>query len=164
MSDSNTAAEPGYLSEAELRRGIELMFYAYRDFTADPDAILREYQFGRAHHRAVHFIGRNPGIAVAELLTILRITKQSLARVLGELVRKGFVAQEKGTTDRRRRHLHLTPKGSELEHRLSRAQQARVARAFREAGPDAVAAWRRVQLGMIDPNARDAILRALDKD
>jgi len=164
MTETNTAVEPGYLSEAELRRGIELMFYAYRDFTADPDAILREYQFGRAHHRAVHFIGRNPGIAVAELLTILRITKQSLARVLGELVRKDFVAQEKGTTDRRRRHLHLTAKGSELEHRLSQAQQARVARAFREAGPEAVAGWRRVQLGMIDPNARDGILRALNKD
>jgi DNA-binding MarR family transcriptional regulator len=164
MTQPDPAVEPDHLSEAALRRGIELMFYAYRDFTADPDAILKEYQFGRAHHRAVHFIGRNPGIAVAELLGILRITKQSLARVLGELIRTGFVAQEKGTADRRRRHLHLTAKGTELEHRLSRAQQARVARAFREAGPEAVAGWRRVQLALIDPKAREAILRALDKD
>ena len=163
MSEAKTVVAPAP-SEAELRQGIELMFFAYREFTADPDAILKEYEFGRAHHRAVHFIARHPGMSVAELLGILRITKQSLARVLGELVREGFVMQEQGTADRRRRHLHLTPKGMELWRRLFGAQCARVARAFREAGPDAVAGWRLVQMAMIDPAARDPIAALIEKD
>jgi len=155
------ASDPG---EADLRQGIELMFFAYREFTADPDAILREYEFGRAHHRVVHFIARHPGMSVAELLGILRITKQSLARVLGELVRQDFVMQEKGATDRRRRHLHLTPKGVELWRRLFGVQAARVARAFREAGPDAVAGWRKVQMALIEPAARAPIATLIEED
>ena len=79
MPDVKTGASPLFLREEELRQGIELLFYAYRDFTSDPDEILRRYKFGRAHHRVVHFVGRNPGIPVADLLRILRITKQSLS-------------------------------------------------------------------------------------
>jgi DNA-binding MarR family transcriptional regulator len=151
-------------SDADLRQGIELMFFAYREFTADPDAILKEHNFGRAHHRALHFIARHPGMSVAELLGILRITKQSLARVLGELVREGFVMQEKGVADRRRRHLHLTPKGMTLWQRLFGTQCLRVKRAFQEAGPDAVAGWRKVQMTMIEPGSRDGIATLIEKD
>jgi DNA-binding MarR family transcriptional regulator len=157
-----TAIDAGI--DAELRQAIELMFFAYREFTADPDAILKAHQFGRAHHRALHFIARHPGMSVAELLGILKITKQSLARVLGELVREGFVMQEKGTTDRRRRHLHLTPKGMELWRRLFGTQCQRVLRAFQESGGDAVAGWRKVQMAMIEPTSRAEIAALIEKD
>ena len=79
-----------------MRQGIELLFFAYRDFTAEPDAILARYDFGRAHHRVIHFVGRHPQMTVGELLGILRITKQSLSRVLGQLVRQGFIIQRPG--------------------------------------------------------------------
>ena len=129
MTDIKSNDDSLFLREEELRQGIELLFYAYRDFTSDPDEILTEYRFGRAHHRAVHFIGRNPGMTVAELLAILRITKQSLSRVLSQLIDRGFVEQKKGAEDRRQRLLYLTESGVALELRLSRPQQARVARA-----------------------------------
>ncbi|MCH9053130.1 MAG: MarR family transcriptional regulator, partial [Proteobacteria bacterium] len=106
MADVTSSANPLFLREEELRRGIELLFYAYRDFTAEPDAILARYRFGRAHHRVIYFVGRNPGITVSELLGILRITKQSLSRVLRPLVHEGMIVQRKGTRDRRQRLLH----------------------------------------------------------
>ncbi len=99
MADITSSANPLFLREEELRLGIELLFYAYRDFTAEPDAILAKYRFGRAHHRVIYFVGRNPGITVSELLGILRITKQSLSRVLGHLVREAFITQRRGTRD-----------------------------------------------------------------
>ena len=108
MADITPSANPLFLREEELRRGIELLFYAYRDFTAEPDAILARYKFGRAHHRVIYFVGRNPGITVGELLAILRITKQSLSRVLGHLVRDEFIRPRHGARDRRRRLLYLT--------------------------------------------------------
>ena len=154
-------SNPLFLREEELRKGIELLFFAYRDFTSDPDDILEEYGFGRAHHRVIHFIARNPAISVSELLGILRITKQSLSRVLSQLVAQGFVRQEQGVADRRRRLLHLTEKGIELERRLSRPQRARVARAYREAGADAVEGYRKVLMGLINEGDRTAILRSI---
>jgi DNA-binding MarR family transcriptional regulator len=132
-----------------IRQGIELLFFAYRDFTAEPDAILAQYGFGRAHHRVVHFVGRHPQMTVGELLGILRITKQSLNRVLGQLVRQGFIVQHRGAQDRRQRLLELTPSGRELEHRLSELQRARVAAAFSKAGAPAVEGFRAVLLGII---------------
>jgi DNA-binding MarR family transcriptional regulator len=135
--------------EEAVRQGIELLFFAYRDFTAEPDAILEEYGFGRAHHRVVHFVGRHPQMTVGELLGILRITKQSLNRVLGQLVRRGFVVQHRGAEDRRQRLLELTDSGRELERRLSAPQRARVMAAYRRAGPDAVDGFRKVLLGII---------------
>jgi DNA-binding MarR family transcriptional regulator len=135
--------------EEAVRQGIELLFFAYRDFTAEPDAILEQYGFGRAHHRVVHFVGRNPHITVGELLGILRITKQSLNRVLGELVRQGFIVQHRGPEDRRQRLLELTESGRELETRLSAPQRARVGAAYRQAGPQAVEGFRKVLLGII---------------
>ena len=108
MSDQTTGPNPPFLHDKNLIAGIELLFYAYRDFTGDPDEALRSYGFGRAHHRVVHFVARNPGISVTELLAILKITKQSLSRVLSQLVEEDFVRQEKGAQDRRRRLLYLT--------------------------------------------------------
>ncbi len=131
MTDITSSVNPLFLREEELRRGIELLFYAYRDFTAEPDAILAECKFGRAHHRVIYFVGRNPGITVSELLGVLRITKQSLSRVLGHLVRGGFITQSRGVRDRRQRLLHLTDAGTALERRLTAAQRARMARAYR---------------------------------
>src|SRR6266576_1192371 len=109
MSDIKSLASPLFPREEELRQGIELLFFAYRDFTAEPDAILARYGFGRAHHRVVHFVGRHPKITVSELLGVLRITKQSLSRVLGQLVRQNFILQQPGSHDRRQRLLELTP-------------------------------------------------------
>lgn len=161
MADAkSSAANPLFLRDEELRQGIELLFYAYRDFTSDVDVILREYDFGRAHHRVIHFVGRNPGITVAQLLAILRITKQSLSRVLGQLVSGEFIRQEKGRADRRQRLLYLTRNGVEIERRLSQPQRERVARAYREAGAEAVAGYRQVLLGLIDEVDRDGVLRA----
>jgi DNA-binding MarR family transcriptional regulator len=157
-------ANPLFLRDEDLRQGIELLFFAYRDFTSDADAILAEHGFGRAHHRVIHFVGRHPKISVAELLAILRITKQSLGRVLGQLVEQGLVAQETGTRDRRQRLLTLTPAGIELEKRLSAPQRARVARAYREAGAEAVAGYRKVLLGLIDADDREAILKSIGGD
>ncbi len=132
-----------------MREGIELLFFAYRDFTAEPDAILEQYGFGRAHHRVVHFVGRHPQMTVGELLEILRITKQSLNRVLGQLVRQGFIIQHRGAADRRQRLLELTESGRELERCLSEPQRARVAAAYRKAGAQAVDGFRKVLLGII---------------
>lgn len=161
MTDVKTGASPLFLREEELRQGIELLFYAYRDFTSDPDEILRRYRFGRAHHRVVHFVGRNPGLTVARLLRILRITKQSLSRVLGALVEQGYIEQKQGVRDRRQRLLYLTEKGIELERQLSKPQQARVARAYREAGAEAVAGYRKVLAGLINEAERDEILDSI---
>ena len=122
MTDLKSTVNPLFLREEYLRQGIELLFFAYRDFTAEPDAILARHGFGRAHHRVIYFVGRHPGMAVTELLAILRITKQSLSRVLGALVDQGFVRQDADPTDRRRRLLHLTARGSALETELSAVQ------------------------------------------
>src|SRR5215207_3776051 len=135
--------------EEAVRQGIELLFFAYRDFTAEPDAILEQYGFGRAHHRVVHFVGRHPQMTVGELLGILRITKQSLNRVLGQLVRQGVIIQHRGAQDRRQRLLELTESGRELERRLSEPQRERVAAAYRKAGAPSVEGFRKVLLGVI---------------
>jgi DNA-binding MarR family transcriptional regulator len=139
-----------FLREEELRQGIELLFYAYRDFTAGPDEILASYGFGRAHHRVIYFVGRHPEMTVTELLGILRITKQSLSRVLSQLVQQGFIVQRAGQRDRRQRLLELTEKGVELERQLSENQRIRVANAYREAGAQAVDGFRKVMLGIIN--------------
>lgn len=157
MADIKTGANPLFLRDEELRQGMELLFYAYRDFTAEADAILGQFGFGRAHHRVLYFVGRYPGISVAELLGILRITKQSLARVLGALVREGFIAQKPGKRDRRKRLLELTPKGVELERRLSADQRRRIAQAYRLAGPEAVEGYRKVLSRMINERDRERL-------
>ncbi len=159
MADVNNGPNPLFLRDEDLREGIELLFFAYRDFTAQPDAILADYGFGRAHHRVIYFVGRHPGIMVKELLAILKITKQSLARVLRQLVEKGFIEQRQGVEDRRHRLLHLTDKGADLERRLTEDQRQRIARAYRQAGAQAVAGYRRVLAGMVDESDRDSLYR-----
>jgi DNA-binding MarR family transcriptional regulator len=149
MSDINLPAHPPAIAEEELRQGIELLFFAYRDFTAEPDAILARYGFGRAHHRVIHFVGRHPQMTVGELLAILRITKQSLSRVLGQLVRQEFILQQPGSQDRRQRLLELTPKGRDLERKLSEPQRARIANAYHQAGLRAVEGFREIMLRII---------------
>src|SRR5947209_7868691 len=149
MSDVNFLARLPAMTEEEVRQGIELLFFAYRDFTAEPDAILARYGFGRAHHRVIHFVGRHPQMTVGELLAILRITKQSLSRVLGQLVRQEFILQQPGSHDRRQRLLELTAKGRDLERQLSEPQRARIANAYRQAGSQAVGGFREVMLGII---------------
>ena len=159
MTDIKSGINPLFLRDEELRQGIELIFYAYRDFTAEPATILAEYRFGRAHHRVIYFVGRNPGITVSELLQILRITKQSLSRVLSQLVREEFIVQKPGINDRRQRLLELTDKGNELEWQLSQTQRERIAKSYREAGAEAVEGYRKVILGMINENDRQKFLR-----
>jgi len=149
MADIKSRPRAPDVDDDEVRQGIELLFYAYRDFTAEPDAILARHGFGRAHHRVVHFVGRHPQMTVGELLGILRITKQSLSRVLGQLVRQGFIVQHPGPLDRRQRRLELTDKGHELERQLSQPQRARVGNAYKKAGPQAVEGFRKVLLGII---------------
>ena len=143
-----------FLTDEQLRRAIEAMFFAYRGFTADPDRILAEMNYGRAHHRAIHFIHRSPGTTVNNLLAILGVTKQSLNRVLRTLVEDGLVDSRVGQRDRRERHLYLTERGDALERELSYAQRARMRAAFREAGPTAVAGFREVLEHMMDPELR----------
>jgi DNA-binding MarR family transcriptional regulator len=154
MADIKSQANPLFLREDELRQGIELLFYAYRDFTAQADAVLQAYGFGRAHHRVIYFVGRNPGLPVSALLDILKITKQSLSRVLGQLVKEEYITQRPGLRDRRQRLLELTDKGKELERQLSETQRALIAKAYRAAGAAAVEGFRKVLLGIINEEDR----------
>ena len=152
-----------YLTDAQLRQGTEAMFFAYRGFTADPDKILEEFGYGRAHHRAIHFIQFSPGSTVNNLLFILGITKQSLNRVLRTLIADGLVESHVGLKDRRERHLFLTEEGRALEKQLSTAQHKRMRDAFRTAGPDAVAGFRKVLESMMDQKMQD-IFNELRRD
>jgi len=141
------------VGDAEMRLAQALLFFAYRDFTNVADRVLEELGLGRAHHRALHFIGRNPGITVSGLLAILRITKQSLARVLNALVDQGYVAQAPGFEDRRLRLLTLTESGLALERRLFDCQRQKLADAYRAAGPQAVEGFRTVMRALMDKGA-----------
>jgi DNA-binding MarR family transcriptional regulator len=151
-----------FLTDEQLRKGIEAMFFAYRGFTADPDRILAERGYGRAHHRALHFINRSRGTTVSNLLAVLGVTKQSLNRVLRSLVEDGLVEVRVGRRDRRERNLHLTEAGAELERALSEAQRARMRAAYRAAGPQAVAGFRQVLEAMMDDQIRAQYLALRD--
>ena len=154
VDGGNTGESLLFLTDEQLRKGIEAMFFAYRGFTSDPDRILEGMDYGRAHHRAVHFIHRSPGTTVNNLLSILGVTKQSLNRVLRTLVEDGLVEARIGLQDKRERNLHLTAKGADLERALSDAQRARMRAAYRAAGPQAVAGFRQVLEAMMDPELR----------
>lgn len=140
---------------------IELLFFAYRDFVSDPDDVLRNFGFGRAHHRVLHFVNRHPGMKVADLLDVLKITKQSLGRVLKQLIDQGYIVQREGESDRRQRLLFATPKGKTLALRLANMQTARIARALSELGPGAHDAARRFLVAMIDADSRDGVQRLI---
>lgn len=132
---------------------VELLFFAYREFTGEADEILARYEFGRAHHRVLHFVNRRPGLRVADLLEILKITKQSLARVLKQLVDRGFVDAQEGQEDRRERRLYLTEKGRDLAERLAEMQMARIEAALAHAGPEGEAVARDFLSGIIGSDA-----------
>ena len=136
---------------------IELLFFAYRDFTSDPDQILADYCFGRAHHRILHFVNRMPGLTVAELLDVLKITKQSLARVLKQLIDTGHIIQVQGPRDRRQRELYPTAKGRTLALALARPQSRRIREALREAEPGDRQTVERFLKAMVNPELRPQI-------
>ncbi len=150
MADIKQSQKALFLRKEALRRGIELLFYAYRDFTNEADAILLEIGLGRAHHRVIYFVGKNPGMTVSDLLNILRITKQSLSRVLSRLISEDYVHQKIGCMDKRQRLLFLTSKGSELEAQLTEIQCKRFANAYLQTGASEVAGFEEVLNALLD--------------
>lgn len=167
MNTSTTQSEePGAVMEADEIEFtlIELLFFAYRDFTSDPDAILSQYGFGRAHHRVIHFVNRRPGLRVAELLEVLRITKQSLARVLKQLIDTGYIVQVQGPRDRRQRELYVTKKGHALALALALPQSRRIRAALEEAGVKDRVVIERFLRAMVNPELRTQVDRAPAKE
>ena len=150
MTDIKSLNKALFLTEDELRRGIELMFFAYRDFTGEADAMLEIYDLGRAYHRAIYFIGRHPDMTVSSLLDILNITKQSLSRVLSHLIEEGYVEQRSGEQDRRQRLLRLTEKGRKLEQKVTELQAKRFAAAYVKCGVNAVDGFQRVLIELLN--------------
>ena len=144
-------------SDAELLAYAELLFFAYRDFTRDPDAILQDFGFGRAHHRVLHFVTRHSGLRVADLLDVLKITKQSLGRVLKQLIDNGYIVQRAGSVDRRERLLYPTASGRALTKRLAAPQLVRLTEALKAAGPDAEIIVRRFLQAMINAEERPKV-------
>jgi len=176
MADITSQGAPGRRTEAQSQAGsiappddgrcpippdliscVELFYFAYRDFTCDPDTMLEQYGFGRAHHRVLHFVHRNPGLKVAELLDILKITKQSLARVLKQLVDEGFVIQRAGSEDRRERRLYLSAKGARLTDKLTQIQVKRIEGALAALGPGADVVARKFLFAMITEKDRPQV-------
>lgn len=176
MADINYSQKPetaGSGDGATARRGgeppawslIELLFFAYRDFTGDPDALLAEFGFGRAHHRVLHFVNRNPGLTVAELLDILKITKQSLGRVLKQLVDERYIESRTGAEDRRQRQLFTTPRGRALALRLAEPQSRRIRAALAEVGPEGAAMFHDILFAMVNAAEREKVERIIaDRD
>ena len=162
--DDSDAASQGDRSSEALVDLIELLFFAYRDFISDPDAILAKYGFGRAHHRVIHFVDRNPGLTVADLLDILKITKQSLGRVLKQLVDGGFIHQVTGPHDRRQRLLYATAEGRALAARLSEPQSRRIRTALARLDPQARQTVPRFLFAMIDPAEQPKVAQLVGKE
>lgn len=159
-----TRASPLFLREAEIRRGIELIYFGYANLVRGPDTMLDAQGLGRAHHRALYFIARRPGLPVFELIRLLAITKQSLSRVLADLVRAGLVAPRVGTLDRRQRLLYLTDAGTTLEAQLFAALKERMAAAYTLAGQDSVTGFWAVLAGLIPVEDRAMILALAQRD
>jgi DNA-binding MarR family transcriptional regulator len=148
MPEFRAGASPLFLRDEDLRQGLDMLFFAWRDLAAEADITLEQEGLGRAHHRALYFIGRNPGLSVSELMGILGITKQSLGRVLKELAAKNLLGQTVGSEDRRERRLALTEAGQALEQALTAPQRALMANAYRAAGAEAVSGFRTVLTGL----------------
>ena len=161
MADFGPRVNPLFLREEYLRQGIELLFFAQRNLSAELDDVLEQHGLGRAHQRALYFIARHPDLTVGDLLAILRVTKQSLARVLAALQSRGLVQLRPGRRDRRQRLLRLTPAGEELERELDARQRAALARAYRTAGAAAVDGFRTVLMGMLRESDRSRITQAV---
>ena len=153
MTDIKSGVNPLFLRDEELRQGMELVFYAYRDFTAEPDAILAEYGFGRAHHRVIYFVGKKNNITIKELLLILQITKQSLSRVLNQLVKQKYVVLSVGN-DKRSKKLSLTIKGKKLENKLSDIQINKIKKIIKNFNENDINAFKLILYKMIDKENR----------
>ncbi len=160
--DPPTGGSPVSPGSGPLRWDIiELLFFAYRDFVGDADHVLEEFGFGRAHHRVVHFVTRYPGLKVADLLDVLRITKQSLGRVLKQLLDEGYIVQKAGDNDRRQRLLFATPKGEALVVKLAGLQTARIDGALESMNAEGAESVRQFLLGMIDQTDPDKVLEEI---
>ena len=165
MQDPKSAGAAGanllFLREAEIRAAQDMLFFAYRDFTNAADVILEELGLGRAHHRVLHFVHRYPGLKVADLLDVLRITKQSLGRVLKQLLDEGYIVQKIGNNDRRQRLLYATPKGEALVARLAGLQTDRITRALANIDAAGTETVRQFLRAMIDRDDPDKVLETI---
>ena len=157
MADVKSLNNQLILREEALRYSIELLFFAYRDFTAEADEILARRDLGRAHHRVIYFVGREPGITITALLAILNITKQSLSRVLNKLVDDGYVDLRQGQDDKRQRLLSLTTRGRELEAELTAVQRRRFSKAYKAAGFTSADGFLAVMQEMLDPDTKNLL-------
>ena len=160
ISDRGSRPDPT-IREEPIWNVIELLFFAYRDFISDPDDVLAKLGFGRAHHRVLHFVHRYPGLKVADLLDVLRITKQSLGRVLKQLLDEGYIVQKTGNNDRRQRLLFATAKGEALVAKLAGLQTDRINRALRDIGSSGADTVRQFLRAMIDQNDPDKVLETI---
>ena len=149
MTDLNKLLTPLFLSDKEIRKIIELIFFSYRDFTSGPDEILDKINFGRAHHRVIYFVGKKEQITIRNLLSILQITKQSLSRVLNQLVKEKYILVSTGD-DKRTKKLSLTKKGMELEEKLTNIQTKRIRNVIKNAKEDDINGFKKILYAMID--------------
>ena len=149
MTDLNKLLTPLYLNETEIRKAIELIFFSYRDFTAGPDKILEKINFGRAHHRVIYFVGKQKKITIKELLSILQITKQSLSRVLNQLVKEKFILVSTGI-DKRTKNLSLTKKGEDLEKELSTIQIYKIRNVLKQFNEKDINGFKKILYAMIE--------------
>ena len=149
MTDLNKLLTPLYLNETEIRKAIELIFFSYRDFTAGPDKILEKINFGRAHHRVIYFVGKQKKITIKELLSILQITKQSLSRVLNQLVKEKFILVSTGI-DKRTKNLSLTKKGEDLEKELSTIQINKIRNVLKQFNEKDINGFKKILYAMIE--------------
>ena len=153
MADLNNLISPFFLNEKEIRKVIELFFFSYRDFTSGPDKILEKLKFGRAHHRAIYFVGKKNNITIKELLVVLKITKQSLSRVLNQLVEEGYIIVSSGL-DKRTKSLSLTEKGKKLELELSTIQIKKIKKVLNNLSEENINGFKKILYEMIDINNR----------
>ena len=149
MADLNNLISPFFLNDKEIRKIIELVFFSYRDFTAGPDQILEKLNFGRAHHRVIYFVGKKDQITIKELLGVLKITKQSLSRVLNQLVKEGFIVVTTGL-DKRTKNLSLTSSGISLENELSTIQIQKIKRVINNFNQEDVDGFKKILYEMIE--------------
>ena len=149
MTDLNKLLNPLFLKDTEIRKIIELLFFSYRDFTAGPDAILEKINFGRAHHRVIYFVGKQKNLTIKELLLILQITKQSLSRVLNQLVKQKYIIVSAGE-DKRTKKLTLTKKGQDLEDRLTAIQTKRIKKIINKFNEKDINGFKKILYAMIE--------------
>jgi DNA-binding MarR family transcriptional regulator len=153
MADLKNLISPFFLNDEEVKKVIELIFFSYRDFTAGPDKILEKLNFGRAHHRVIYFVGKKNNITIKELLVVLKITKQSLSRVLNQLVKEEFIVVSTGI-DKRTKTLSLTDKGKNLENKLSTIQINRIKKVINQFNHQDINGFKKILYGMIETDNR----------